>query len=108
MQTSQPPDSPQDQTRNLARRWSKAILSDGTLVLSQTMLEESVPQLAILYVGGEDLQQDKLSWWWPNKPCFELVLKKMGFRTVEEVDRNRRVLRPTGHSFDGPILHARR
>jgi tRNA (mo5U34)-methyltransferase len=83
-------------------------LCRGTLILSQIMPEElgSIP--AMLYVGGEKPAEDDVSWWWPNKACFVQMLAKLGFREVEEVGRNQGVLRPSGHPFDRPILHARR
>lgn len=80
-------------------------LCQGTLVLSQ-MMPEQPAEAAMLYVGGENPAEDDLSWWLPNKPCMEQMLKKLGFRTVEEVGRNRGVLRPSGYPFDRTILHA--
>ncbi|MBI4463313.1 MAG: methyltransferase domain-containing protein [Acidobacteria bacterium] len=85
-----------------------APLCRDTLVLSQVMPEEFGSQPAMLYVGGEDPEGDDISWWWPNKLCLEQILKKLGFRTVEEVGRNRGVMYPTAHPFDRPILHARK
>ena len=82
-----------------------APLCKGTLVLSQIAPEQPA-EPAMLYVGGENSAEDDVSWWLPNKPCFEQMLKKLGFRTVEEVGRNTGVLRPAGHPFDRAILHA--
>ncbi|MCH7979756.1 MAG: hypothetical protein IH935_12370, partial [Acidobacteria bacterium] len=51
-----------------------APLCNSTLVLSQTMPQEPAREPAMLYVGGDDPREDELSWWWPNKPCFEQML----------------------------------
>ncbi|MBI3894516.1 MAG: hypothetical protein HY313_01155 [Acidobacteria bacterium] len=85
-----------------------APLCKGTLVLCQEMPETPGIGPAMLYVGGENPQEDDISWWWPNKLCFIQMLKKLGFRHVEEVGRGQGVLRPSGHPFDHPILHAQR
>ena len=69
---------------------------------------EKPAEPAMLYVGGENPTEDDLSWWLPNKPCFEQMLKKLGFRTIEEVGRNTGDLRPAGHPFDRAILHAKK
>ena len=84
-----------------------APLCKGTLVLSQLM-PENPAEAAMLYVGGEDPTEDDVSWWLPNKPCMEQMLKKLGFRTVAEVGRNTGFLRPSGHPFDRAILHAKK
>jgi len=82
------------------------VKDSGLLVLSQVMPEELGPHPAMLYVGGDDPQGDDISWWWPNKLCFEQMLKKMGFQSVEQVGWNRGVLRSTGFAFERPVLHA--
>lgn len=82
-----------------------APLCKGTLVLSQVMPEQPA-EPAMLYVGGANPTEDDVSWWLPNQSCMEQMLKKLGFRTVAEVGRNTGVLRPSGHPFDRPILHA--
>jgi len=85
-----------------------APLCTGTLVLSQVIPEEPAAHPAMLYVGGDDPPADDISWWWPNRLCFEQILKKLGFQTVCEVGRNQGIMYPTGHPFDRPILHARK
>ncbi len=80
--------------------------SGGLLVLSQVMPEEFGSTPVMHYVGGDDPQGDDISWWWPNKPCFMQLLKKMGFHTVEEVGRSRGILRSTAYAFDRIVLHA--
>jgi tRNA (mo5U34)-methyltransferase len=83
-----------------------APLCTDTLVLSQVIPDGLCSQPAMLYVGGERAQDDDISWWWPNKPCLEQILKKLGFRTVREVGCNRGVIYPAGHSFERPIIYA--
>ncbi|OFW07788.1 MAG: hypothetical protein A3G20_01490 [Acidobacteria bacterium RIFCSPLOWO2_12_FULL_59_11] len=85
-----------------------AALCKGTLILSQVMPEAPDLHPAMLYVGGENPQEDDISWWWPNKLCFMQMLKKLGFQSVEEVGRSQGVLRPSGHPFDRTVLHAGR
>ena len=85
-----------------------AALCKGTLLLSQVMPEAPDSHPAMLYVGGENPQEDDISWWWPNKLCFIQMLKKLGFQSVEEVGRSQGVLRPSGHPFDRTVLHAGR
>ena len=82
--------------------------SDGLLVLSQIMPEDLGSHPAMLYVGGSDPDGDDISWWWPNKLCFEQMLKKLGFREVQEVGRSTGILQSTGYPFDRTILHARK
>jgi 2-polyprenyl-3-methyl-5-hydroxy-6-metoxy-1,4-benzoquinol methylase len=84
-----------------------ASLCRGTLVLSQTMFQGPA-EPAMLYVGGTDPAEDDFSWWLPNRQCLEQVLLKLGFRTVEEVGRNRGLFRPTAHPYDRTVLRATR
>lgn len=84
------------------------VKAGGLLVLSQIMPEELGSRPAMLYVGGDDPDGDDISWWWPNQPCFEQLLKKMGFRTVADVGRSKGVLRSTAYPFERTILHARK
>jgi tRNA (mo5U34)-methyltransferase len=78
----------------------------GTLVLSQIMPKDGGAKPAMLYVGGDTPGADEVSWWLPNQACLVELLKKLGFRSVTEVGRNRGVLRPSGYVYDRPILHA--
>jgi len=79
-----------------------------TLILSQNIPDGPMDEPAMLYVGGDDPERDEVSWWWPNKPCLIQLLKKLGFRQVDEAGRNRGTLRPTGYPFDRAILRATR
>ena len=61
---------------------------------------------AALYVGGDTLGDDHAQWWYPNRACFEQILRKLGLTHVEVVGRNSGVSRPGGRYYDRPILHA--
>jgi tRNA (mo5U34)-methyltransferase len=83
-----------------------APLCRGSLVIAQVMPEAPDGRPAIHYVGGEDLYADEVSWWWPNQPCLEQLLKKLGFREVTAVGRHSGSLRPSGYPYDRAILRA--
>ncbi len=85
-----------------------APLCKGTLILSQTILPGLDSQPAMVYVGGDDPKESHHTWWYPNKPCFEQLLKKLGFKTVEEVGHDSDLLVATGGPYDHTILHARK
>ncbi len=85
-----------------------APLCKGTLILSQTMLAGLDSQPAMVYVGGVDPEENNHTWWYPNKACFEQLLKKLGFKTVEEVGHDAGVLVETGGPYDHTILHAKK
>lgn len=82
-----------------------APLCTGTLVLSQHLATGR--RAAMHYVGGDTPGDDLATWWLPNRACLEQVLRKLGFRAVEEVGRNTGVGRG-GMYYDRPILHATR
>ena len=85
-----------------------APLCKGTLILSQTMLAGPDSQPAMVYMGGDDPEDDGSTWWYPNKPCFEQLLKKLGFKTVEEVGHDSGALVETGGPYNHTILHAKK
>ncbi len=85
-----------------------APLCKGTLILSQTMLAGLDSQPAMVYVGGVDPEENNHTWWYPNKACFEQLLKKLGFKTVEEVGHDSGALVETGGPYDHTILHAKK
>lgn len=85
-----------------------APLCKGTLILSQTMLEGPDPQPAMVYMGGDDPEDDSSTWWYPNKACFEQLLKKLGFKTVEEVGHDSGALVETGGPYSHTIFHAKK
>jgi tRNA (mo5U34)-methyltransferase len=84
-----------------------APLCRGTLVLSQHLPAGSHSRPEMLYVGGDTPGDDLASWWLPNRACLDQVLRKLGFREIEEVGRNTGVGRG-GMYYDRPILHATR
>jgi tRNA (mo5U34)-methyltransferase len=83
-----------------------APLCRGSLVIAQVMPEATDGRPAMLYMGGDDLYADEISWWWPNEPCLAQLLKKLGFREVTAVGSHRGALRPSGHLYDRAILRA--
>ena len=83
-----------------------APLCRGTLVLSQVIPGSPEDKPVMGYVGGDIPGSDEVSWWLPNMACMIQLLKKLGFRDVMEIGRNRGVLRPSGFAYDRPILHA--
>ena len=83
-----------------------APLCRGSLVIAQVMPEAADGRPAMHYVGGDSLDSDEVSWWWPNQPCLEQLLKKLGFREVRAEGRHTGVLRPSGYAFDRAILRA--
>jgi 2-polyprenyl-3-methyl-5-hydroxy-6-metoxy-1,4-benzoquinol methylase len=82
-----------------------APLCRGTLILSQ-MVPDGPGEPAMLYVGGDSPLSDEVSWWLPNRACLVQLLRKLGFRSVEEIGRNTGVLRPSGFAYDRAILRA--
>ncbi len=78
----------------------------GTLVLSQQMPTSLGSRPAVLWVGGDTLGDDHATWWFPNRPCFEQILLKLGFRDVDVVGRNTGVTRPGHTYYNRPVLHA--
>jgi len=83
-----------------------APLCRGSLVISQVMPDAPGGQPAMHYVGGDHLDSDEVSWWWPNQPCLEQLLKKLGFREVALVGHHTGALRPSGYQYDRAILRA--
>jgi SAM-dependent methyltransferase len=94
-----------DPLRGLAEA---AALCGGELILSQVMPVEHGERALVHYVGGENPEEDDISWFLPNKLCFLQMLKKLGFAKVEEIGRNTGRLRPSGYEFDRPVIRARR
>ena len=83
-----------------------APLCRGTLVFAQHIPEAPDSQAAMLYVGGDSLDSDEVSWWLPNKPCIVALLKKLGFRTITDAGYHSGVLRPSGYVYRRSILLA--
>jgi tRNA (mo5U34)-methyltransferase len=85
-----------------------APLCRGALVFAGLVPDAPDGRPAMLYVGGDSLDADEVSWWLPNKPCLTALLKKFGFRAVVDVGRHTGVLRPSGYVFERSILRAER
>ncbi len=85
-----------------------APLCCGTLVIAQHMPTGLGSRPAVVYAGGETYGEDHSTWWYPNRACFEQVLRKLGFRHVEVVGRSTGASRPGGEYYDRPVLHATR
>jgi tRNA (mo5U34)-methyltransferase len=85
-----------------------APLCRQTLIISQTMPEPHDAPPAMIYVGGDEAGKDAISWWLPNRLCFEQILRKMGFKHVEVVGMNNGFVRPSGHFYERTVMHARR
>ncbi|HWF08688.1 MAG TPA: methyltransferase domain-containing protein [Bryobacteraceae bacterium] len=85
-----------------------APLCRGELVLAQMLPEGPQEPPAMAYVGGDDPDEDHISWWLPNRACLVQMLKKLGFREVEGCGWHSGILRPGGHPFKRAILRARK
>jgi hypothetical protein len=85
-----------------------APLCRGTLVFAQMLPEGPQEPPAMMYVGGDDPDEDHISWWLPNQSCLMQMLSKLGFAKVEQVGWHSGVLRPGDHPFRRVILRARK
>jgi tRNA (mo5U34)-methyltransferase len=83
-----------------------APLCKGELIIAQVMPEAADGRPVMHYMGGDSLGSDEVSWWWPNQPCLEQLLKKLGFREVIAAGSHRGVLRPSGYQYQRSILRA--
>jgi len=83
-----------------------APLCRGTLVISQHMPTSFGSHPAVLYVGGDEIGADHSTWWYPNLVCFQQLLRKLGFGSVEVVGHNTGVSMPHGNYYSRPVLHA--
>jgi hypothetical protein len=63
---------------------------------------------AMMYVGGDNPDEDEVSWWLPNRSCLMQIMSKLRFRHVEEVGMHRGLLRPGNHPFERIILRGRK
>lgn len=85
---------------------SVAPLCRGTLIISQKVPDIKDLRPTMLYVGGEKRTGDKRTWWLPNIPCFEQILKRLGFRDVKVVGYHKGIHRPSGGIYKRAIIHA--
>lgn len=83
-----------------------APLCGGELIIAQVMPETSDGRPAMHYVGGDSLDSDEVSWWWPNQACMEQLLRKLGFREVIAAGTHSGALRPSGYAYERAILRA--
>ena len=85
-----------------------APLCRGSLVFAQMLPAGPQEPPAMLYIGGDDPNEDEVSWWLPNKACLLAMLKKLGFATARETGYHRGVVEPGAHPFERIILEARK
>lgn len=85
-----------------------AALCRRELVLAQMLPEGPQEPPAMAWVGGNDPEEDHISWWLPNRSCLVEMLNKLGFPEVEEMGWHSGILRPGGHEFRRIILRARK
>ncbi len=85
-----------------------APLCRGSLVFAQMLPAGPQEPPAMLYTGGDDPNEDEVSWWLPNKSCLLAMLKKLGFATAGETGYHRGVVEPGAHPFERIILEARK
>jgi tRNA (mo5U34)-methyltransferase len=82
-----------------------APLADGALVIAQEMPEYGDIS-GMVYRGGDDPEEDDVCWWMPTKRCFIQLLRKFGFRSVQEVGKHSGLMMPLEHPFERTILKA--
>ena len=85
-----------------------APLCRGELVLAQMLPEGPQEPPALMYAGGDDPDEDHISWWLPNRSCLHQMLMKLRFRSVDDVGWHSGVLQPGGYPFRRAILRARK
>jgi tRNA (mo5U34)-methyltransferase len=85
-----------------------APLCRGTLIISQNMPGVVEDQPVMLYLGGDSRRGDNRTWWYPNKTCFDQMLKRLGFQTIRFVGDFEIVHRPTGGVSRKTVIHAQR
>jgi hypothetical protein len=85
-----------------------APLCKGTLIFANMLPEGPQTPPAMLYTGGDDPNEDEVSWWLPNLSCLLSMLRKLGFAEVREAGYHRGVVEPGAHQFERVILEARK
>jgi tRNA (mo5U34)-methyltransferase len=85
-----------------------APLCRGSLIFAQVLPPGPQEPPAMLYTGGDDPNEDEVSWWLPNKSCLIAMLRKLGFAEVREAGYHRGVVEPGSHPFERVILEARK
>ena len=54
----------------------------GTLVVETVLDVTDVARPAMVFYPGAELKNDPSSWWGPNRPCVEAMLRDVGFRHI--------------------------
>jgi SAM-dependent methyltransferase len=80
----------------------------GTLIVAQETPAFCDEHPVFLYVGGDTLGQDSVSWWWPNRLCLEQLLRRLKFSDVRVVGYHTGLQRPAGGRYRRTIFHATR
>ena len=83
-----------------------ATLCKGTLIIAQDCAEVYEAHPVLQYFGGSDRGGDQRSWWHPNKACWEQMLKRVGFKTVEFVGEHIGVVSRQWIFYKRAIIHA--
>jgi len=87
---------------------SAAKMCSNTLVIAQHISDSPDDRPLMLYIGGDNLEDDVSAWWRPNLSWFQHVLKKLGFRSIEVVGGFNDKYLPNGNSESKTVIHARR
>ena len=83
-----------------------AAVCRGTMIIAQDLPGLLASQAAMIYIGGDKVGEDNGSWWLPNRPCLEEMLRKLGFKDVAIVGSHSGFMRPTGDPYERTIIHA--
>ena len=59
-----------------------ASVCTGTLVVETVLDAMEVVRPAMVFYPGAELKNDPSSWWGPNRPCVEAMLRDVGFRHI--------------------------
>ena len=85
-----------------------APLCRGRLIFANMLPPGPQEPAAMLYMGGDDPNEDEVCWWLPNLSCLTSMLRKLGFADVREAGYHRGVVEPGAYPFERVILEARK
>ena len=85
-----------------------AAVCKGTLILSQILPEGPQEPPAMRYIGGDNPDEDHVSWFLPNRSCLLEMLSKLRFREVAQTGVHRGFVQPGNHPFERAILRGRK
>jgi SAM-dependent methyltransferase len=85
-----------------------AAVCKGTLVLSQILPDGPQEPPAMRYIGGDNPDEDHVSWFLPNRSCLLEMLSKLRFREVAQTGVHRGLVQPGNHPFERAILRGRK